>query len=100
MGNSYIFAGEIRRLLEAGQLTIELAPGSKLSPSAADLIRDYGARVVFADPAAPAEKKAEAAAPPQAPAPKAPPGQDRGDGGGSGAGDSGGAVPGGLREPG
>ena len=76
MGNSYIFAGEIRRLLEAGQLTIELAPGSKLSPSAADLIRDYGARVVFADPAAQAEKKAEAVAPPKAPPappPEAPP---------------------------
>ena len=51
MPDKYIFAKNIRPALESGELNIELPPGAKLSPAAADLIRDYGARVVFSDPA-------------------------------------------------
>ena len=55
-----------------------MPPGSRLSPSAVDLIRDYGARVVYVDPArAPQEaapaKPAPSKAPPAEVKPKASP---------------------------
>ncbi len=78
MTGRYIFANDIRPVLESGRLEVELAPGSRLSPSAADLIRDYGARVVYVDPArAPQEaapaKPAPSKAPPAEVKPKASP---------------------------
>ncbi len=59
MGNRYIFAGDIRPALESGELEVQLPPGSKLSPSASDLLRDYGAKVVFADRVEPKAEPAE-----------------------------------------
>ena len=69
MTGKYIFANDIRPVLESGKLEVELSPGSRLSPSAADLIRDYGARVVYIDPDA---KPKQAAPPEPAPEEKAP----------------------------
>jgi|GEM_PF-317720 len=47
----FVFAADLRPLLERGTRRIELDPGTRLSPSAAELLRDYGAEVVFAPPA-------------------------------------------------
>lgn len=58
MAGKHIFAKDIRAQLETGQTRLELPTGSKLSPQAADLIKEYGAQVVFVDP------KAEKPAPP------------------------------------
>lgn len=52
MVNKYIFAKDIRPALESGELKVELLPGSKLSPSALDLLRDYEAEAIFSAPAA------------------------------------------------
>jgi len=64
MGNNYFFAGDIRPALESGELKIRVPEGAKLSPSALDLIRDYGAEVIFIDQADPGDETAEAEAPP------------------------------------
>ena len=50
----HIFAKDIRPQLESGERRIAVPPGSRLSPAAADLIRDYGADVVFSDERPPA----------------------------------------------
>lgn len=66
MAGKHIFAKDIRSQLETGQTRLELPTGSKLSPQAADMIKDYGAEVVFVDPNAtpPPPAKAAPAAPP------------------------------------
>ena len=58
MANRYVFGPDLRPLLEQGRKRIELPQGTRLSPSAAELVRDFGAEVVFIDPA-----KSEAAKP-------------------------------------
>lgn len=58
MSGKHIFAKEIRDRLDRGELRLELPTGSRLSPQAADLVRDYGAEVVFVDPA-PAQAEPE-----------------------------------------
>lgn len=69
MANGYIFARDIQRALDQGQSQIELPEGSRLSPAARDLIRDYGVEVVYrpAEPAPPAAE-AEPSEKPAAPA--------------------------------
>ncbi len=48
----HIFANDIRARLEQGEKRIGLEKGQRLSPSAADLIREYGAEVVYTDTSA------------------------------------------------
>jgi bacterioferritin-associated ferredoxin len=77
----HVFAKDIRAKLEKGERRIAVPPGTRLSPSAADLIREYEAELVFAaNPATPAPTSPEGKKPPALAPVRAvqPPAADRG----------------------
>ncbi|HSH69997.1 MAG TPA: (2Fe-2S)-binding protein [Deferrisomatales bacterium] len=67
----HMFANDIRPALESGERRITVPSGARLSPAAADLIKDYGAEVVFSDERAPVAAARSAAL--TAPKPQAKP---------------------------
>ena len=52
MSTPYIFASEIRQALDRGDTTVTLPAGARLSPQAADLVREQNLRVVYEEGAA------------------------------------------------
>lgn len=64
MATRYIFASEIQEALNTADKELTLPKGCRLSPQAADMIREYKLRVTYVDPE---ENQADLTDPPDAP---------------------------------
>ncbi len=52
MKKKFVFAGEVREVVARGETAMEVPPGTRFSPEAADLIREKGIAVLLTVPAA------------------------------------------------
>lgn len=52
MKKRFVFAGEVKEAVARGETTMEVPPGTRFSPEAADLIKEKGIAVLLTGPAA------------------------------------------------